>query len=293
VRLDLALIVRHPELSRRKARDVIEKGQVSVDGALVRAPGQDVATGSRVCWDPNRRALPRPWGGLSLLYADRELLVADKPAGLLTVPTDRRARDNDTLLGRVESYVRRRAPGAYVGRVHRLDRDTSGAVVFALTPQARAALLPAFRAHQTERRYLALVSGIPPQDRGVIRAPIHGEYRRGRRRLARRGEAALSAVTRYEVWERFGEAALLEARLETGRQHQLRLHLSSIGAPVLGDRVYGNPRIPSPSLPVQRQMLHAWVLAFALPESGRTVRVVSPVPPDFQQLLTRLRRAKG
>src|SRR5262249_17499027 len=159
-----------PELSRRRARDVIEKGQVSVGGAVVRAPGQDVASDAVVRFDPNRRALPRARLSLPLLYQDDELLVVDKPAGLLTVPSAPGAdAAEDTARRRVRAYVAPPSPRRpYVGVVHRIDRDTSGAVAFALTPASRAALQGLFREHRIERRYVALVEGVPRDDRGIV-----------------------------------------------------------------------------------------------------------------------------
>lgn len=297
-RLDLALIRLHPELSRRKAREVIEKGQVSVDGRLVRAAGSEVDDGARLLWDPNRRALPRARATLPLLWTDDSVVVVDKPAGLLAVPTESGV-DEDTALRRVQDYARHLHPRApFVGVVHRLDRDTSGALAFALTPGARTALRALFRAHRIERRYVALVEGRPRADQGEIDLPIHDGYVAGRRRLAREGEEGRRALTRWRVLERFPAAAYLELQLETGRQHQIRLHLAQAGLPVLGEPIYaesapGRGRTGrKPPVVARRQMLHARVLAFAHPVSGQEVRVESPLPEEFRQALLRLRRTR-
>src|SRR5262245_17642825 len=134
MRLDVALIAKHPQLSRRKARDVIEKGQVLLDGKVVTEPGRRYDAAATLHWDPNRKALPRARISLPLLYADDDLLIIDKPAGLLSVPSAENTRGEDTALDRVHDYVRRLRPRhPYVGVVHRLDRDTSGALVFALS----------------------------------------------------------------------------------------------------------------------------------------------------------------
>ena len=149
MRLDLRLIALHPELSRRRARDVIEKGQVTVDGAMVREPGQAVGAGARLSWDPHRKALPRARLSLPLLHADEALLIVDKPPGLLSVPSAPEARGEDTALARVQDYVRHLTPGhPYAGVVHRIDRDTSGALAFALSETARQALRRLFREHR-------------------------------------------------------------------------------------------------------------------------------------------------
>jgi 23S rRNA pseudouridine1911/1915/1917 synthase len=184
-----------------------------------------------------------------------------------------------------------------VGRVHRLDRDTSGALVFALDPATRAGLIALFRDHRIERRYLALVEGEVRNDQGKVEAAISEEWDKGRRRLARPGEAASPAVTRYRVRERFPRAALLEVELETGRQHQIRLHLAHLGLPILGERIYRGPgrstvRSAAPPAAAPRQMLHAEILGFAHPVSGRAVRVTSPLPADFLSVLGALRRRR-
>jgi len=296
-RLDVALIRQHPELSRRKAREVIEKGQVSVDGRLVRAAGSEVAEGARLEWDANRRALPRARASLPLLWSDDALVVVDKPAGLLAVPTAS-GEDEDTVLARVQDYARHLHPRApYVGVVHRLDRDTSGALAFALTPPAREGLRALFRSHRIERRYVALVEGVPRADAGTVDRAIHEGYESGRRRLVRVGEQGRPALTRWRVLERFATASLLEIELETGRQHQIRLHLAHVGLPVLGEPVYAD-RAPGraganrrrPPVAARRQMLHARVLGFAHPLTGAAVRVESPLPEEFARALQVLRR---
>jgi 23S rRNA pseudouridine1911/1915/1917 synthase len=289
-RLDLALIRRYPQLSRRKAQDVISKGQVSVDGSTAREPGSLVDDGSLVAWDPNRRAERVVRCSLPLLHEDRWLVIVDKPAGLLTTRTAPGASHEDTVAARIGEYARKRNPGRpYVGLAHRLDRDTSGALVVALDPAVRQSLRTLFRAHHVERRYLALVAGDPRQDQGTIDLPIADAYEGGRRRLAREGEPARPALTRFRVRERFRGAALLQVELETGRQHQIRLHLSHAGLPVLGDPVYGGKPGPRPPVAAPRQMLHAELLGFRHPATAAAVRVESPMPADFARVLRRLR----
>lgn len=287
MRLDLLLIRLHPGLSRRKARDVIEKGQVDVDGQTVTGAGEDVALSSRVSWDRNRRTLSRARPSLPLLYADDALLIVDKPPGLLSVPSAPGARE-DTVARRIGEYVRRLRPRRpYVGVVHRLDRDTSGALALALDPRTRAALRDLFRGHLVERRYLALVRGAPAQAEGTIDLPIRDAYVAGRRGVARPEEPGKPARTRFRVRERFRSAALLEIELFTGRQHQIRIHLAHVGLPVLGDSIYGGR---SAGVAVPRQMLHAELLGFTHPVSGLPLRAVSPLPRDFAGVLDELRR---
>jgi 23S rRNA pseudouridine1911/1915/1917 synthase len=294
VRLDRALIVRYPQLSRRKAREVIEKGQVTLAGQVVLEPGLPVATGAVPEWDPNRPARSRVRASLPILYEDDSVLVIDKPAGLLAVPTAPGRDTEDTALARVTDYVRRRRPRQpFVGVVHRLDRDTSGALAFALDPRTRTALRALFRRHAITRRYLALVAGLPAAESATIDAAIHDLYVSGRRRIAGEGEPSHEAVTRYRVLERFETAALVEVELETGRQHQIRLHLAHVGLPIVGDAVYGNPRSKRGGPSASRQLLHAGWLAFENPLTGRSVRVESPLPGDFRQALEQIRRGEG
>ena len=289
MRLDLLLVRHHPSLSRRKARDVIEKGQVSVDGRLVREPGKDVAEGAAVVFDPNRKALPHARCSLAVLHEDSHVIVVDKPAGLLTVPSAPGLHDEDTALRRVQDYARRLKPrGGYAERVHRLDRDTSGALAFALSREARAGLIETFRHHRIERGYLAIVEGEPAAEGGTIDAPLREAWVSGRRGVARPGEEQRPARTHWRVRERLPGAALLEVRLETGRQHQIRVHLAHAGLPVLGDPVYGRAARGRPV--ARRPMLHAFRLAFAHPLTGERVSVESPPPEDFRRALDALRR---
>jgi 23S rRNA pseudouridine1911/1915/1917 synthase len=288
VRLDLLLIRRHPGLSRRKARDVIEKGQVSVAGTMVREPGREVEEGAAVEFDPNRRALSRARCTLPVLHEDENVIVVDKPAGLLSVPSAPGVHDEETALRHVQDYARRLKPrGGYAERVHRLDRDTSGALAFALSREARAGLIETFRHHRIERVYLAIVEGEPKGEAGTVDAPLREAWVSGRRGVAKPGEEQRPARTHWRVRERLPGAALLDVRLETGRQHQIRVHLAHIGLPILGDPVYGRP---APGRPLAgRPMLHAFRLAFAHPITGGRVAAESPLPDDFQRALAALR----
>ena len=294
MRLDLALVSKHPGLSRRKAQAAIEKGHVLVDGLVCQQTGHAVSDSTRIEWDENRRSLPRPHRVASpfpVLYQDEHVLVVDKPAGLLAVPAPGESEEKSVLGKLLEAA----GPGlphrrTFVGRVHRLDRDTSGALAFALSAEARAGLIALFRDHKIERRYLALVEGEPPTDEGRIEAPIALAYVSGRRRLARGDEPQSPAFTRYKVRERLGGAALLEVEILTGRQHQIRLHLAHVGLPVIGDRVYRPRSVKAPPVAARRQMLHAETLGFVHPLTGAPVRVTSPVPEDMRLALTKLRR---
>jgi 23S rRNA pseudouridine1911/1915/1917 synthase len=244
---------------------------------------------------------------LSILYEDSELLVIDKPAGLLTIPSDpARAGFEDTVLKRVREYVARppvrrslggggRGPRPYVGVLHRLDRDTSGALAIALTHAAHAAGRDLFAAHHFERHYLAIVHGVPELRDGTIRAPISSRYLSGRRGVARPGDEARDAITHYRVLEAFRGASLVELELDTGRQHQIRAHLEHLGHPIVGEQVYSADSAKATAgkgrkLKAPRQMLHAWTLAFPHPLRGTQVSVEADPPRDFLDTLERLRK---
>ena len=235
-------------------------------------------------------ARPRRRERLALLHAEPDLIVIDKPAGLLTMPSaPGRAEHEDSVLSRAREYARHtRGRQAYVGLLHRLDRGTSGALAIALSREVHAAGRLLFKSHRFDRTYLALVAGVPDPEKGTIDRPISGEYRDGRRAVADDGSHALPARTRYQVVEGFDrEAALVELTLDTGRQHQIRIHLSSIGHPVIGDRVYG-PAAESAKR-TDRPLLHAWKLGFPHPLTGRRIAVEARLPRDFTTRLERLR----
>jgi 23S rRNA pseudouridine1911/1915/1917 synthase len=293
VRLDLALIQKHPELSRRKARDVIEKGQVLVDGAAVTSAGHEVAATAAISWDANRKARKRVRSGVPILYEDDRVLVIDKPAGLLAVPTSTEIRDEDTAVARVRDYVAHLRPRQpYVGIVHRLDRDTSGALAFALDRETRHALIELISRHAVERRYLAIVAGDLKTAKGRVDAPIGDAYQGGRRRIAHRSEPSRDAVTHFEVREHLGTVTLVALTLETGRQHQIRLHMAHLGHPVVGDPIYSGEDTPRPGVRVPRLLLHAEWLGFEHPWTGERVHAHSPVPADFERVLGALRRRR-
>jgi 23S rRNA pseudouridine1911/1915/1917 synthase len=303
VRLDKIVKGTRPELSWRQVRDAIEKGQVTVDGRVERDPGLDVRTAAAIELDLNRPAQSRARAAFDILHEDDHIIVLNKPAGLLSIPSNPQAGSSeDTVLRRVREYMQfKRGHKTYVGMLHRLDRDTSGSLAVALSKDAHAAGREMFKEHLFERHYLALVQGIPNPPQGTIKARISSGYRDGRRKLVDEDAAGLDAATDYKVRERFHGTALLELRLHTGRQHQIRLHLEMLGHPLIGERVYSGqqanrptgqqaitPRASAPST-AKRNMLHAWTLAFRHPLTGTPIAVEAPLPGDFQKLLRRLR----
>lgn len=286
MRLDLA-VSRQFRLSRRAAREAVRAGRVDVAGVTRDEPGTDVPEGASLSYHPDRPVRHRVRTRLSVLHEDEDLLVVEKPAGLLAVPTAE--REKDTLLSRVSLYLQhryRRRP--YVGVVHRIDRDTSGALVFARTREALRFLQQRFRGHDIEREYLAIVEG-EPASAGSFDAALAGDGALRRRSVARPGERGKRAVTRYRVLEKLHGACLVAVELETGRTHQIRIHFAAAGHPVLGDRVYRSPAAPPPPIEVERQMLHARRLGVPHPRDGRPLRVESPIPEDFARAVAALR----
>jgi 23S rRNA pseudouridine1911/1915/1917 synthase len=289
MRLDQRLRELRPDLSWTKIRNAIAKGQVTVDAAAERDAAREVTAANVVVFDASRRALPHARLDLDRLYEDAEILVVNKPAGLLTVPTDPDAKSiEDTVLRRAQTYARHlHGRQGYAGMLHRLDRDTSGALAIALTRDAHWQGRELFAAHRFERWYLALVHGVPAPRRGTIDAPISTAYVSGRRKVIKHGNDGRHAVTHYRVVEAYRQAALLELELETGRQHQIRLHLQQLGHPLIGERVYADtatkPRAP-------RQMLHAWRLRFPHPVRRATIIAEAPLPADMRRLCRTLER---
>jgi 23S rRNA pseudouridine1911/1915/1917 synthase len=293
LRLDKHLKAQHPDLSWRQIRDAVEKGQVTIDGRVQKDPGFDVYGAAAIDLNLNRPAQSRARASFDILYEDDTIIVLNKPAGLLSIPSNPEAGSSeDTVLRRVREYMEfKRGHKTYVGMLHRLDRDTSGSLAVALSKDAHAAGRELFKEHMFERHYLALVQGVPENAEGTIHARISSGYRDGRRKLVDADMSGLDATTDYRVRERLKNAALLELRLHTGRQHQIRLHLEKLGHPLIGERVYASEQAsglrPQASA-AKRNMLHAWTLAFPHPLTGKRIAVEAPLPADFLRTMKRL-----
>ena len=268
--------------SRSRAQRLIEAGAVRVDGA-VRPKNHRLEGGERVEVDEADPAPVEPASvPVAIAYEDDAVLVVDKPAGVVVHGGAGVSGPTlvDALAGRVAGGPDPQRPGV----VHRLDRDTSGLLVLARTEEAHQALQRAMTRREVEREYLALVEGVPPARAGLIDAPI-GRDRRVRTQMSTDTDAPREARTRFEVERAFGhEAALLRVTLETGRTHQVRVHLRAIGHPVAGDPEYGT----AGRFGLARQFLHAHRLAFAHPVGGERVELRAPLPDDLEAVLQRL-----
>ena len=277
-----------------RARKLCEEGRVHVDGAPVLDPALRVVPDAAIEIDeqgPRRRA--GRLEGDAIVFHDRDLVVIDKPPGLLSVADE--AGQRDTAMDHARTALRRRNAGDDVplGVVHRLDRETSGLMVFTRTSLAKRALAAAFRAHDVERVYLAIAHGDVPEadiqsdlvlDRGDGLRGSHGRFRRS---SAPPPREARHAVTHVRPVERLAGATLVECRLETGRQHQIRIHLAELGHPLVGESVYVRD-YRGAWIEAPRTMLHARTLGFAHPRGGTPMAWTREPPEDFAALLARL-----
>lgn len=285
-RLD-AVVAEALRVSRADVQRAIVAGRVLVDGAR-RPKSFRLAGGERIEADlPEAGDLPAEAGGVPVRYEDEHLLVVSKPAGLVTHPTA--ARRSGTLVNRLLGMgvpLSRAGGDDRPGIVHRLDAGTSGLLIVAKDDATHRALTGLLKARDVRREYLALVRGEVPHDEFAVEAPLG---RRGPRVVVRRG-TGVPAETRFRVRERLPGATLLEARPRTGRTHQIRVHLSSVGHPILGDRAYRGGGDHARRLGLRRPFLHAWRLAFDHPGTGERVEVEEPLPEDLREALERARR---
>jgi 23S rRNA pseudouridine1911/1915/1917 synthase len=276
-----------PEIgSRAVAERLLRDGSVLVDGAA-RAKSARLAGGEELEFEapgPVTTTLEPEEMELIVPYEDEHLLVVDKPAGLVVHPAPGHAQGtlvHGLLAYDVEGGDEPERPGI----VHRLDRDTSGLMVVARSSEAHRRLQELVQQREVTREYLALVVGRPRSQRGTIEAPI-GRDRRDAMRQSLDTDAPRDAVTHFEVDELLPRHALLRVRLETGRTHQIRVHLAAVDLPVAGDPLYGR----AGELGLERQFLHAARLAFPHPVTGAPVEVSSPLPPELETALSTARR---
>jgi 23S rRNA pseudouridine1911/1915/1917 synthase len=268
--------------SRSQAQRLIADGRVLVDGRA--APkNHRVGGGERITVDDVQPGGPAPDADapvarFEIAYEDDDLIVVDKPAGVVVHPA--RGHREGTL---AQALAGRAAGGEdpwRAGIVHRLDRQTSGLLVVAKSEEVHRRLKTALAARDIKREYLALVEGRPPARSGTIEAPI-GRDRRYRTRMSTDSDAPKPAITHFELERSLPQATLLRVRLQTGRTHQIRVHLQAIGHPVCGDRDYGHRGLYG----LERQFLHATRLAFAHPTTSAEIDIVSPLPVDLQRAL--------
>jgi 23S rRNA pseudouridine1911/1915/1917 synthase len=299
-RLDRFLVSQLTELSRSRIQSLVEEGFVQVDGAAMK-PSYRVESGDSVTVEipatpeAGVEAEPIP---LHVLYEDEDLAVINKPAGMIIHPGA--GADSGTMVAALLSRFGGMSGLSTVGGplrpgiVHRLDKGTSGAVIIARTDAAHRKLVEEFRDRAVQKTYIALLHGKIKGEKGTIDLPIARDLHRRSRMTARRREGR-EARTDWRARLRLGGFTLVEADLHTGRTHQIRVHFSALGCPVVGDTVYGAPRqerVGSQLLPdLDRNFLHAARLAFLHPRTGKEIEVRAPLPPELRAYLKALGRA--
>ncbi|TAM82335.1 MAG: RluA family pseudouridine synthase [Jatrophihabitans sp.] len=285
LRLDVALS-RLLGLSRTAAADLVDAGEVSVDGAVAHRAAR--VTGGSLLGvripDPPAPVAPQPVEGLRVLHEDADVIVVDKPVGVAVHPSP--GWTGPTVVQGLAAMGYRIATSGAAERqgvVHRLDAGTTGVLVLAVSERAYTALKRAFKERTVDKRYAAVVQGHPDPTRGTIDAPIDRHPRSAYKFAVVAG--GRPSVTHYETVEAFRSATLLDVRLETGRTHQIRVHLSAVRHPCVGDLTYGADPVLARRLGLARQWLHARELGFVHPGSGEQVRYVSPYPGDLSHAL--------
>ena len=282
--------------SRADVRGLFDHDCVRLNGEICAHPGALVAEADVVVvrQDPRAHYRPKPRrremgaGAFRLVFEDRELIVVDKAAAVLTVPTDR--GETNTLVDALSRSLIRRGHRGRVSVVHRLDRGTSGLLVFGKNPRVGRELQDQFRARKAEREYAAIVAGRMERDTGTFDSRL-GTSRSLQRYSVRRGGAGERAVTHYRVAERLNDATYVRVTLETGRRNQIRVHFAESGHPVLGDDRYAVEAARHRGWKHKRLALHATVLGFEHPRTHERLRFESPLPEEFQAFLASRRAA--
>ena len=293
-RIDVFLAGRLPEHSRSFFQGLLAEGAVVCKGQPITKTGRKVKAGEEfVVTIPEPKeleAVPQDIP-LDILYEDEDLLVVDKPKGMVVHPAA--GHPDGTLVNAVLFHCQGSLSGVggtlRPGIVHRIDRDTTGALVVCKSDLAHRSLSDQLFVHSITRRYRALASGVFKETEGTVDAPL-GRHPVDRKKMAILREGGKRAVTHYRVLEQFRDCAYLECRLETGRTHQIRVHMASIGHPLLGDPLYGSGKNP---YHLEGQALHAMVLGFDHPRTGEYIECTAPLPAYFEELLERLRKRDG
>lgn len=285
-RIDKCIAALIDSLSRSFIQKMIRDGKVSVNGQTVKAnyrvkSDDDVSFELPGAQEPDIEPEDIP---LDILYEDDDVLVVNKPKGMVVHPAA--GHYSGTLVNAVMFHCRGRLSGINgvmrPGIVHRIDKDTTGSIIICKNDLAHQSIAQQLKDHTIVRRYRAVVHGVIKEEEGCIDAPI-GRDPNERKRMAVNHKNGKEAVTHFKVLKRFSSYTYIECRLETGRTHQIRVHMASAGHPLLGDSVYGPKKCPFPFL--EGQTLHAMILGFSHPATGEYVETCAPLPPYFEHLL--------
>lgn len=288
-RLDKFLSARLPEMSRSHIQKLIKDNHVTVNKTAVKSnyklsPGDEII----VCIpEPEIPDILPEDIPLDILYEDQDILVVNKPKGMVVHPAP--GHYSGTLVNAIMYHCRENLSGingvTRPGIVHRIDMDTTGSLLVCKNDRAHQALAAQLKEHSITRKYHAVVHGNLKEDTGTVNAPI-GRHPTDRKKMSTHAPNGRQAVTHYQVLERFGNYTYIECQLETGRTHQIRVHMSSIGHPILGDMVYGPAKCP---YKLEGQTLHAKILGITHPATGEYMEFDAPLPEYFTALLEKLR----
>ena len=290
-RIDKYLSEQYPDLSRSFIQKLLKSEAVTIKNRPVKSNyklsgGEEITLCIPDAVEPEILAEPME---LDIIYEDRDIILINKPKGMVVHPAAGPYRG--TLVTGLMDHCRDELSGINgvlrPGIVHRIDMDTTGVIIACKNDFAHNHIAEQLKEHSISRRYIAIVHGNLKEDEGTVNAPI-GRHPTDRKKMAVNYKNGKEAVTHYHVLSRYGNYTYIECRLETGRTHQIRVHMASLGHPLLGDRVYGPARCPFPSL--QGQTLHAELLGIVHPRTGEYMEFHAPIPPYFEELLKRFER---
>lgn len=289
MRLDKYLAEQFPEQTRSYLQKLIKEGLVLVNGKTVKS-GYQLSKGDEVSVtipEPKELDVEPQKMNLDIVYEDEDVILINKPKGMVVHPAP--GHTTDTLVNGLLYHCKDNLSGingvARPGIVHRIDRDTTGILIVCKNDMSHNSIAAQLKEHSINRRYRALVHGNLKEDTGTVEGPI-GRHPVDRKKMAINERNGKPAVTHYTVLERFGNYTLIECKLETGRTHQIRVHMTSIGHPLVGDEVYGPAKCP---FKLQGQCLHAMVLGFVHPRTGEYMEFSADLPEYFEDLLKKLR----
>ena len=289
IRLDKYLAEQFPEQTRSYLQKLIKDGEVLVNGKNVKT-GYQLSKGDEVSVnipEPKELDVEPQKMDLDIVYEDDDVILINKPKGMVVHPAP--GHTTDTLVNGLLYHCKDNLSGingvARPGIVHRIDRDTTGILIVCKNDMSHNSIAAQLKEHSINRRYRALVHGNLKEDTGTVEGAI-GRHPIDRKKMSINEKNGKPAVTHYTVLERFGNYTLIECKLETGRTHQIRVHMSSIGHPLVGDEVYGPAKCP---FKLQGQCLHAMVLGFVHPRSGEYMEFSAELPEYFEELLRKMR----